>query len=67
MRHFPDLPAMASVPLEPGRLAAQDAVLIVTDHDSIDWQDLVNRSRLVVDTRNATRGIVRNAERIVRA
>lgn len=48
-------------------LDAYDAALIVTDHDSIDWQDLVNRSRLVVDTRNATRGIVRNAERIVRA
>ncbi|HEY0306533.1 MAG TPA: nucleotide sugar dehydrogenase [Acidobacteriaceae bacterium] len=39
-------------------LAAYDCVLIVTDHSSYDYPHIVAESRLVVDTRNATRGIV---------
>src|SRR5215831_15176542 len=38
-------------------LAQYDCVLIVTDHSDYDYQDIVKRSQLVVDTRNATRGI----------
>ena len=34
-----------------------DAVLIVTDHSTYDYRDIVARSRLVVDSRNATQGI----------
>ena len=34
-----------------------DCVVIVTNHSGIDCQELVERSRLVIDTRNATRGI----------
>ena len=34
-------------------LPAADCVVIVTDHSSYDWADVVERSRLVVDTRNA--------------
>ena len=41
-----------------------DAVLIVTDHSSYDYKDIVNRSQLVIDTRNATKGI--QSEKIVR-
>jgi UDP-N-acetyl-D-glucosamine dehydrogenase len=41
-----------------------DAVLIVTDHSTYDYQDIVNRAQLVIDTRNATKGI--NSEKIVR-
>ncbi len=59
------LSGMRSVPLD--RLDAYHAALVVTDHDSLDWQALVDGSRLVVDTRNATRAVVRNADRIVRA
>jgi UDP-N-acetyl-D-glucosamine dehydrogenase len=56
-----------SVPLDPVALASFDAVLIVTDHDGIDWERLVRSSRLVVDTRNATRGVQAGRERIVMA
>ncbi|HEY5058157.1 MAG TPA: nucleotide sugar dehydrogenase [Gaiellaceae bacterium] len=42
---------MASVPLDP---AAYDAVVIVTDHRSIDYDKLVDDATLVVDLRNAT-------------
>jgi UDP-N-acetyl-D-glucosamine dehydrogenase len=52
-RHY-DL-RMKSVPLE--RLGQYDCVLIVTDHSNIDYQRVVEEAQLVVDTRNATRGI----------
>jgi UDP-N-acetyl-D-glucosamine dehydrogenase len=38
-------------------LGQYDCVLIVTDHSDYDYQRIVRESRLVVDTRNATRGI----------
>jgi UDP-N-acetyl-D-glucosamine dehydrogenase len=51
--HVPSIPELAleSVPLDPG---GYDCVVIVTDHSSIDYEDLVDRSDLVVDLRNAT-------------
>jgi UDP-N-acetyl-D-glucosamine dehydrogenase len=62
-RHFAGL---RSVALEPADVAAFDAVLIVTDHDAVDYQALVNAARLVADSRNATRHVTANRERIVR-
>jgi UDP-N-acetyl-D-glucosamine dehydrogenase len=44
---------MSSVPLE--NLGSYDAVLIVTDHRSIDYARVVAEAKLVVDTRNATK------------
>jgi len=38
-------------------LGQYDCVLIVTDHSDYDYQRIVKESQLVVDTRNATRGI----------
>jgi len=38
-------------------LGQYDCVLIVTDHSNYDYQRIVRESQLVVDTRNATRGI----------
>jgi UDP-N-acetyl-D-glucosamine dehydrogenase len=67
MRHWPHLGAMTSSPLTPEYLAAQDCVLIATDHTSYDYEFIVAHSRLVVDTRNATRDVKDGRERIVRA
>ncbi|MGB2627108.1 MAG: hypothetical protein WAK20_09990, partial [Candidatus Acidiferrum sp.] len=64
MRHY-DYSHMKSVPLTPETLAKYDAVLIATDHSSYDFAAIVNSSKLVVDTRNATRNITRFRERIV--
>ena len=52
-RHY-DL-NMTNTPLE--NLAQYDAVLIVTDHTSYDYRAIVEQSQLVIDTRNATKGI----------
>jgi UDP-N-acetyl-D-glucosamine dehydrogenase len=52
-RHY-DL-NMTNTPLN--NLDRYDAVLIVTDHSSYDYRSIVEQSQLVVDTRNATKGI----------
>jgi len=46
-------------------LASYDAVLIATDHSSYDYAAIVRQSRLVVDTRNATRQVKEHREKIV--
>jgi UDP-N-acetyl-D-glucosamine dehydrogenase len=46
---------MKCTPLK--NLAQYDCVLIVTDHSDYDYARIVRESQLVVDTRNATRGI----------
>jgi UDP-N-acetyl-D-glucosamine dehydrogenase len=51
--HVPEFDGMTSSPLQP---EAYDCVAIVTAHSSIDYADLVRRSKVVVDFRNATRG-----------
>ncbi len=40
-----------------GNLEQYDCVLIVTDHSNYDYRKVVDAARLVVDTRNATKGI----------
>ena len=37
--------------------ASFDCVVIVTDHSAYDYADIVSRAKLVIDTRNATKGI----------
>jgi UDP-N-acetyl-D-glucosamine dehydrogenase len=59
-RHY-DL-NMSSTPLD--NLAQYDAVLIVTDHTSYNYRAIVEQSQLVIDTRNATKGI--HSPKIVR-
>jgi UDP-N-acetyl-D-glucosamine dehydrogenase len=67
MRHWPHLAPMESVPLTPESLAAQDCVLIATDHTAYDYGWIVASSRLVVDTRNATKKVTKGREKIVKA
>jgi UDP-N-acetyl-D-glucosamine dehydrogenase len=43
-----------------------DATLILTDHREFDYEAVVNETPLIVDTRNATRGLVAPDDRIVR-
>ncbi|MEK7401069.1 MAG: nucleotide sugar dehydrogenase [Gemmatimonadota bacterium] len=46
--------SMESVPLTDDVLTKSDAVVVVTDHSSVDYQRVVDRASVVVDTRNAT-------------
>jgi UDP-N-acetyl-D-glucosamine dehydrogenase len=51
--HVPELPefGLSSQPLDPG---AYDCVAIVTAHSTLDYEELVDKAKLVVDFRNAT-------------
>jgi UDP-N-acetyl-D-glucosamine dehydrogenase len=53
---------MTCTPLE--NLGQYDCVLIVTDHSDYPYQRIVDEAQLVVDSRNATKGIV--SSKIVR-
>ena len=59
-------PASRSVALTPARLRRYDCAVVVTDHGGVDYQRLVDHSRAVVDTRNATRGIRRGRNKVIK-
>jgi UDP-N-acetyl-D-glucosamine dehydrogenase len=67
-REYKEFSGRKSVPWEPGKFAGTfDAALIVTDHDVVDYDALVESMDLIVDTRNATRLVRNKRERIVMA
>ena len=58
--------AMACVGLDRDALHTADCVVITTDHSAYDWEWVVQNSRLIVDTRNATRGVPAGGARVVK-
>jgi len=48
--------SMTCTPYSDALLENADCVVIITDHSNYDWQHVVDHSRLIVDTRNATAG-----------
>ncbi|MFO7553770.1 MAG: nucleotide sugar dehydrogenase [Desulfobacterales bacterium] len=58
---------MESTPLSPELLSGMDAVIIVTDHSDYEFAEILKHSNLVIDTRNATKGIKAGREKIVMA
>ena len=75
--HIPVLPEkmrdhelkMKSVELTEDALGSYDCVVIATDHSDYDYRWIVDKSRLVVDTRGAARGVVKGPldKKVVRA
>jgi UDP-N-acetyl-D-glucosamine dehydrogenase len=70
--HDPHIPVVVedghewrSIELTRSEIEGADVVVIVTDHRAIDYQMLVDRASLIVDTRNATRNCLRTGARIV--
>jgi UDP-N-acetyl-D-glucosamine dehydrogenase len=66
MRHY-DVPDLRSTPLTADYLAAQACVVIATDHSAYDYDFIVRHAPLVLDTRNATRRVVEDRAKIVKA
>jgi UDP-N-acetyl-D-glucosamine dehydrogenase len=62
MRSWPDLPPMASQQLTRELLAAQDAVVLVTDHRGVDYELVRLHAPLVVDTRGVFRHLEPTAD-----
>jgi UDP-N-acetyl-D-glucosamine dehydrogenase len=55
MRTWPNLPSMSSIDLTAELLSAADAVVVVTDHSSIDYGFVRRYAQLIVDTRGVYR------------
>lgn len=55
---------MESVPLTADLIAAQDLVVILTDHSGVDYAWVVKHARHVLDTRNATQDVRDGREKI---
>ena len=55
---------MSSVVIDEELLKKMDCVVITTDHSGYNWEWITENANLIVDTRNATRGI--NKEKIIR-
>ncbi len=66
-REHAGLAGRRSQALSPETIAEHDAVLIATDHDSVDYKSLANHARLVIDTRNACARAGATGEHIVKA
>ncbi|REK10874.1 MAG: nucleotide sugar dehydrogenase [Planctomycetota bacterium] len=66
MRHH-DVPEMHSRELTPDFLQAQDLVLIATDHSAYDYGFIVKHAKLVIDTRNATKNVTQDRQKIHKA
>ncbi|CAN5343789.1 nucleotide sugar dehydrogenase [soil metagenome] len=54
-----------SVPLTDEEIDRADAVVIITDHSTVDYQRLVERARVIVDTRNVTARLRRGRGRVI--
>lgn len=54
-----------SVALTDDELDGADAVVIVTDHTNVDYQRVVERARVIVDTRNVTSKLLRGRGRVI--
>ena len=73
--HIPSLPRMRSfaVPelsseeLTKEYLAGLDCALIATDHTAFNWDHIVGNCEIVIDTRNATKNVALNRDRIWKA
>ena len=66
-RQHSALAGRRSVPLTRESIANYDAVLIVTDHDGVDYDLVASAAQLVVDTRNVIDSNALPAENLVRA
>lgn len=63
-REHPNLAGKRRVEFSPQVIASYDAVLILTDHDSVDYSVVEKNAKLVVDSRNA---IKNNPDHLVKA
>lgn len=64
MRRWQPLEPLESIALTPETLTSHDAVVVITDHDAIDWDLVKDHARLIVDSRGRFR---EPAAHIVRA
>lgn len=57
--------AYHTTPLSDDLLASADCVVIITNHSAFDYDRIVAHSPVVIDTRNATKDVSENREKII--
>ena len=55
LRQWPEGPELKSQPLTAKNIAAQDAVLVITDHTKVDYKLIAKNAKLIVDSRGVYR------------
>jgi UDP-N-acetyl-D-glucosamine dehydrogenase len=58
--------SLRSVELSSETIANQDCLIILTDHGAYDFRRIVAAAKLVIDTRNATKGFEEFKDRIIK-
>ena len=57
---------MSSMSLTDKLLKEMDCVVIITDHRDYDYQWIADNAKRIVDTRNATKGVLGNKDKIIK-
>ena len=57
---------LRSLELSPQSIANQDCLIILTDHTIYDFKAIIASAKLVIDTRNATKGFDEFEDRIIK-
>lgn len=58
---------MTSIHLNYSELSFYNAIVIITDHSTYDWEEIAKESSLIIDTRNAMAGIKGSDLKVVKA
>ena len=64
---YGSVPGVELPELTDDALLNADTTLILTDHDAFDYDRIVRLSSVVIDTRNATRNVTANRDKIILA
>ncbi|MFX4261310.1 nucleotide sugar dehydrogenase [Pelotomaculum propionicicum] len=57
---------LKSAPLTDELVVFSDCIVILTDHSNIDYEAVVEKAKIVVDTRNATKTVKTNRDKIIK-
>jgi UDP-N-acetyl-D-glucosamine dehydrogenase len=58
--------ALKSIEASPENIGAHDCVIILTDHSAYDFYEIAKASKLIIDTRNATKDLHAFKDRIIK-
>jgi len=66
-REHSELAGIQSTDLTPENIASFDLVLLATKHDAVDHQTVADHAQLIIDTRNAFHGVIKDSEKYFKA
>ena len=64
---YPRLVGMKSISLTIEAIKTHDAIVVCTDHDSVDYKTVIENSNLIIDTRNVFKNKNLEGSNVVKA